>query len=781
MQIKAQFDREKVWYRGDSVRYLVVSVSDPGGGRPPAPVGLNIGLVVDASGSMAGRPLEFAVTAAQQMIDCLTDEDRLSVVSFDDEVKDHIIAAPMTFAGRARALQSLGTIQAGRNTNLSAGWFRGAEHIARGMESGGAMQHRVIVLSDGHANEGIVDPSELAKHASQLALRRLFSSTVGIGDNYNNHTLEAIAVHGGGAHHRAARPQEIVEVVTAELQDIRRTIAENITISLRHAPGVRIKCLNEFPLNHEDDSYICNVGSLTAGASRTAVFSVRFPSGEVGLKCPFEIHMEWHCPGVEKVYVAEFLPLEVQFAEGKENNAQPYDASSTETVAQVWQAYIVRRIVRLNREGRYAEAIKRLDHDLPLFAKYAAKAVSGPVLTAELERLRGVANREWSEASRKEVEVAMYQRTSSRSDSRKAVLQSWIAYASQQTSSAVDEIEEDFTVPQDNAGELVQSTGVALTGTLESLMVRFRKEFPQGFSDRRYLDEERDDKCKVHDLFQEQLGVEQIRDLLLRGEIRELVKRALRVLGKANLLAAKFEVAPLKDAMDDETAARSFFEALAELLDATSVNEPVFEKYLAAIFSLPAPRGRVASWPVATVFPFIARPDIHMFLKPNVTKKAARSIGFDPKYKTTPNWTTYQRLLQMSTTYLELLRPFGAIDFIDVQSFIHASCGGKDRDQRKQTPEVVVKAESEEGGIRILRAKQKGKNYQFRIEGDEVSSTNVDSLDKAFQELNACPWHSFDPVEVHPDLRVEVLREVRRKGGDAEEKRWKTYLEAGAV
>jgi Ca-activated chloride channel family protein len=429
MKIEAKFDREKVWCRGNSVRHLVVSVTASGAESAPCQVPLNIALVVDASGSMSGQPLSFAVAAARQMIGYLSDGDRLSVVSFNSAVTDHITAEPMTSSGRARALHSLESIQANGNTNLSAGWLRGAEHVALGMESGPPSQHRVIVLSDGHANQGIVDPATLAMHAGQLGLRRLFSSSVGIGDGYNGETLEAIAVHGGGAHHRAAKPHEIVEVVSAELRDIRLTAAENITFTIQHPPGVRLRCLNEFPLTHEDGRYDCNLGSLAAGASRTAVFSVKFPAGEAGVKCPFNVRATWRRPGAEDVSGHDRFSLEAQFAEGRENNAQPRDQFLVETVAPVWQAYIVRRIVRLNREGRFAEAIKRLDRDLPLFTKYAKHAVSGEILIAELKRLREFASREWNEGGRKEVEVAMYKLRYSRVDSRAAAPASWIAQA----------------------------------------------------------------------------------------------------------------------------------------------------------------------------------------------------------------------------------------------------------------------------------------------------------------------------------------------------------------
>jgi hypothetical protein len=59
-----------------------------------------------------------------------------------------------------------------------------------------------------------------------------------------------------------------------------------------------------------------------------------------------------------------------------------------------------------------------------------------------------------------------------------------------------------------------------------------------------------------------------------------------------------------------------------------------------------------------------------MFLKPDVTKKAAAIMGFDLLYRPEINWATYSRLLRLSEHLMTVLQPFGARDMIDVQSFI---------------------------------------------------------------------------------------------------------------
>jgi hypothetical protein len=91
---------------------------------------------------------------------------------------------------------------------------------------------------------------------------------------------------------------------------------------------------------------------------------------------------------------------------------------------------------------------------------------------------------------------------------------------------------------------------------------------------------------------------------------------------------------------------------------------------------LPAERGPVAKWTVATIIPFLAQPNRFMFLKPEVTKKAADSLGFELNYKAEPNWLTYKCLLRMADIYGQKLAYLKPRDLIDVQSFFYVACGG---------------------------------------------------------------------------------------------------------
>ncbi len=114
---------------------------------------------------------------------------------------------------------------------------------------------------------------------------------------------------------------------------------------------------------------------------------------------------------------------------------------------------------------------------------------------------------------------------------------------------------------------------------------------------------------------------------------------------------------------------------LGKLLDAEEISEAVLAPYFETVCALPAHRGPVAKWTVATIIPFLAQPHRHMFLKPEITKKAADSLGFELNYRPEPNWLTYKCLLRMAEIYGEKLAGLKPRDLIDVHSFLYVVCG----------------------------------------------------------------------------------------------------------
>src|SRR5688500_20118993 len=101
----------------------------------------------------------------------------------------------------------------------------------------------------------------------------------------------------------------------------------------------------------------------------------------------------------------------------------------------------------------------------------------------------------------------------------------------------------------------------------------------------------------------------------------------------------------LRDAVKTKSGARDFAEGLNDFLYGRGNAKTKFERWCETVAGLPRRQTRVLTWPLVTVFGFIARPDRHIFLKPNVTRAAARAYAYPFAYVSRPNWATYADLL----------------------------------------------------------------------------------------------------------------------------------------
>lgn len=229
----------------------------------------------------------------------------------------------------------------------------------------------------------------------------------------------------------------------------------------------------------------------------------------------------------------------------------------------------------------------------------------------------------------------------------------------------------DNLPPYDQSTERLQKKRV----THEDGVACFRSYYPLLFEDPEYLGDrkrgERAYKMEAHDAFIELLGHGIGKKILEKGDLDELHKRLFAVEGLLNLLSP-YEKMALSDGLHSHDEAREFYSALFDVIERQEVDQESFNALINAVQNLPHEEGRarVATWPVLTQFPFIACPDRHMFLKPEVTRSCAERMMFNLNYTSTLNWLTYHQLIKMARMLFKELEPMGAKDFIDVQSYI---------------------------------------------------------------------------------------------------------------
>ena len=198
---------------------------------------------------------------------------------------------------------------------------------------------------------------------------------------------------------------------------------------------------------------------------------------------------------------------------------------------------------------------------------------------------------------------------------------------------------------------------------------KFLRFFPNGFLDEKYVDWERGYKWKAHQQWIEGLGRRTHRKLLQANQFEEIAALAVRIESRTNLLFS-FEKMALRDAVRSVTGAQLFAEELYEFLYGRGSAIRKFERWCNAVEALPRKQTRVLTWPLVTIFGFIAQPEEHIFLKPNVTRIAARQYEYEFQYGARPSWETYASLLDFAGTIRKDLPDMPPRDMIDIQSFI---------------------------------------------------------------------------------------------------------------
>jgi hypothetical protein len=210
--------------------------------------------------------------------------------------------------------------------------------------------------------------------------------------------------------------------------------------------------------------------------------------------------------------------------------------------------------------------------------------------------------------------------------------------------------------------------------TREQGMERFLNKYNGGFPDAWYRSSHRDPRLKQHKMWNELLGGGKLRQFA-QDQPHVAAQHMLTIFDAQEkpLLHAKNELPRLHEAFMRTERMPAFLIALADLLDADRPTRELFDAYLTAFAALTlAGQKSAMSWPIVTALPYIAKPETFMFLKPSAVRNAAAGLGVDLKFKSAPNWTTYERTLAFGSDVLEFIQPRSGTDMIDVHAFIVA-------------------------------------------------------------------------------------------------------------
>jgi Ca-activated chloride channel family protein len=233
-------------------------------------------IVLDRSGSMEGQKLNDARQAVIRLLDQVSPADRLALVTYSNGVQTQSALVPMNEANRRQLTSTVAQVYAGGGTNLGGGLERGIDLLMRAPAS--ERQRKVILISDGLANQGITDPMALGRMASAAVEHRFSISTVGVGLDFNETLMTAIADQGAGHYHFLENPQTFARVFETELQATRHVAAADVSIRIPMESGVRLISAGGYPIHHEKDTAVIHPGNLLSGQSRTLFLTFQVPT-----------------------------------------------------------------------------------------------------------------------------------------------------------------------------------------------------------------------------------------------------------------------------------------------------------------------------------------------------------------------------------------------------------------------------------------------------------------------------------------------------------------------
>jgi anti-anti-sigma factor len=282
---------------------------------------LNVAVVIDKSGSMAGDKLERTKDAACLLVDELGPQDVMSVVTYAGTVE--VPVPPSAVTDKEAITVAIRGITAGGTTNLSGGWLKGLSLL--GEREGEKFLHRTLLLTDGIANRGVIDDDELVEIARQHRSRGLTTTTIGFGTDFNEQLLGAVAREGGGRFHYVGSPDEAPDVFLDEFGELARVFGQNLEVRIDPAPGVGgPDILGEQNIRHDQRAATVLLGDLRERDRKQALAVLTIPGAlEPGEPEIATVHVAYDAVRGNIGRRQHVLPVTVEVTQEKGGKPEP--------------------------------------------------------------------------------------------------------------------------------------------------------------------------------------------------------------------------------------------------------------------------------------------------------------------------------------------------------------------------------------------------------------------------------------------------------------------------
>lgn len=356
--------------------------------RPPA----TLQVVLDRSGSMGGGRLEGAVNALLSLVERLAPSDNFGLVTFNQQALVEVPNGPLS--DKAKVCRQISSLLASGGTDLSSGLLRGVQEARRASADRGAT---LLLLSDGHANQGVTDHGLLRQVANDAYAHGVTVTTLGYGLGYDEALLGAVADGGAGSALFAEDADTAGGLIAQEAEYLLAKTAQAVSLRVPTGPWLRaVNVVGEMPSHHvADGSVMVELGDFHSGEQRRLLLRLEVPGASaLGTVTVTTIEATYVDPATLTSYTAT-LPVTVNVVPG-EDAAERVPRPEVRTEESLQKAQTAKReaseALRRGDRGGAADRLRRAHRDLldPYRASPPGSTAPPPEVTSqatELERM----------------------------------------------------------------------------------------------------------------------------------------------------------------------------------------------------------------------------------------------------------------------------------------------------------------------------------------------------------------------------------------------------------
>jgi len=365
MTLSIRTDRQLIRAQARSNRYVLLSFTAPQAPRRENRRPVNVAFVLDRSGSMDGDDkFPLAVQAIEQSLRMLHPEDRFSIVVYDNAVDVIARSVNATSTAVREALGALASVHPRGSTDLHAGWMRGCEQLTELVDE--ERTTRVLLLTDGLANQGVQDRDTLARHASDLRQRGVSTSTFGLGADFDERLLRDMAHEGGGNFYFLETARQIPDLITSELGEALEVVIPGAAIELDIPSRADAEVLTRFRSSFADNSLRIELGDVVSAQEVEVLVKVSFSRGEVGSHAAVDARFV-----ARSGDVMHSARVEWAYSTHADNDSQPRDREVDRRVAELYASRARAEATEANRRRDFVDARRVIEKTAARIRKYA--------------------------------------------------------------------------------------------------------------------------------------------------------------------------------------------------------------------------------------------------------------------------------------------------------------------------------------------------------------------------------------------------------------------------